>query len=87
MQQLQQLQHKKKTNKILRNKCMKHLRKRLKTLENYCKHIQHTHETLANICMKHLKIYACNMHAYICNIQIKHLQHTSGKDETFGTYT
>jgi hypothetical protein len=47
--------------------------------------MQHSDETLANICMKHLKTletYACNMHVY-ANIQIKHLQHTSGTDETF----
>jgi hypothetical protein len=57
--------------------------------------MQHTDETLANILMKHLKtleIYVCNMHVYatfiyFCNIQIKHLQHTSGTDEIFGTYT
>jgi hypothetical protein len=57
--------------------------------------MQHTDETLANILMKHLKtleIFVCNMHVYATfiyfyNIQIKHLQHTSGTDETFGTYT
>jgi hypothetical protein len=51
--------------------------------------MQHLDETLANIHMKHLKTletYDCNMHVYATSRQ-KHLQHSSGIDETFGTYT
>jgi hypothetical protein len=64
-----------------------------KTFKNHCKHMQHEDETLSNIYMKLLKpleTNACNMHVHvtsIANIQIKHLQHTSGPNETFRTYS
>jgi hypothetical protein len=57
--------------------------------------MQHPDETFANIRMKHMKTletYACNMHVYatsrstFANFQIKHLQHLSRTDKTFGTY-
>jgi hypothetical protein len=70
---------------------MKHLRKRLKTIENHYKHMQHPDETLANICIKHLKTlktYAYNMHVYatsrstFATSRQKHLQHSSRTYET-----
>ena len=68
------------------------LEKHLKTIANICnnqmKHLQYmyeTPETLRNICLQHAGI--CNIQIYFCNIQIKHLQHKSGIDKTFGTYT
>jgi hypothetical protein len=43
------------------------LAKHLKTLESHCKHMQHPDKHLQHIC------------EIICNVQIKYLQHTSGK--------
>jgi hypothetical protein len=76
---------KKKINETLKNKSLKHLRKHLKNiweqLQTYAtfrwntyKHTYETPENTWNICLQH----AC-----ICNIQIKHLQHSSKTDETF----
>jgi hypothetical protein len=44
--------------------------------------MQHTYETPET-----LETYTCNIQIYFCHIQMKHLQHMSDTDETFGIYT
>jgi hypothetical protein len=80
---MQQLQHTKDYDRCnIWNKHQKHLRKRLKTIKNYCKHMQHPDKIIANIHMQHLKHMLATC-MYICNIPTKHLQHSSETDETF----
>jgi hypothetical protein len=55
-----------------------------KTLHTYAISKSNTYWNTWNICLQHACI--CNIQIYFCNIHIKHLKHTSGTDETFGTY-
>jgi hypothetical protein len=72
-----QMKHLKQASKTLAKMPKEHLKPLQTYAWNSCKHTYETSENTWNVCLQH---------ARICNIQIKHLQYSSGIDETVRHY-